>query len=404
MIFVASIIANGLSYLYHLYLGRRLGPEGYGEFSSLNSFIYLLMVATTVVATSLTKYFSKCKAHNTLDQAHDLYIRSNAKLFRYLFSGFLMAIILSFPLTVHLHLSSWGNILLVYLVFCFFTLNSVNNSLFSGFQKFGLTAFSSTLTIFMRFVFAVPAAAFGVFWTMFSYGIANILTYLTTTIFAKKLLTPNRKRFDISIQSMLRSNIEVFIIMFAMTSLYSTDIVLVRSLFSAKEAGWYAGVAVLGKIIFYASAAIGQVVLPVVAERSYNGKKTLKVMGSAIAMVSVISFVCLLIFAIFPKMVIHLLFGSSYDPAVPYLFPFAVFMVMYSVINIIVMGLIASSKTGIWRVFAFAAIAQCIGIYLFHTTIGTVVTVNIVVIGILLVGVLGYFIQSERLGKIKQTS
>jgi len=351
------------------------------------------------VATSLTKYFSKCKAHNTPEQAHDLYLRSNARLKHYLLIGFFVAIAASYPVSVYLHLSTWLSIPMIYGIFCLFTLISVNNSVFSGFQRFGLTALFGTLIILLRFLFALPAARFGVFSTVTSYFIANVITYIITSSVVRSLFASGRKRFDITVKEMFTGNIQTFIILLAMTSLYSTDIVLVRSLFSSKESGWYAGVAVLGKIIFYASSAIGQVILPVVAERSYSGKKSFRMMGLAIGLVGIISLVCLGVFAFFPKLVIHLLFGPSYDPAVSYLFPFGIFMVMYSIVNIIAMGLIGSSKTGIWKIFAFAALAQAIGIYLFHTTIGDVILVNNVVVGLLLVGVVLYFFRSERIGK-----
>lgn len=202
---------------------------------------------------------------------------------------------------------------------------------------------------------------------------------------------------------MFTGNIQTFIILLAMTSLYSIDIVLVRSLLSSKESGWYAGVAVLGKIIFYASSAIGQVILPVVAERSYSGKKSFRMMVLAIGLVGIISMICLIVFAFVPKLIIHLLFGPSYDPAVSYLFPFGVFMVMYSIINIIAMGLIGSSQTGIWKIFAFVAVAQVIGIYLFHNTIGDVILVNNVMAGLLLVSVLLYSFQPEWIVKNTKT-
>lgn len=403
IIFSASVLSNVLSYVYHLFLGRSLGPEKYGEFSSLNSLIYLLMVATTVIATSLTKYFSKCKAQSTPEQAHDLYIRSTARLKHYLLIGFFVAIVVSYPVSLYLHLSSWLSIPMIYGIFCLFTLISVNSSVFSGFQKFELTALFGTLIILLRFLFALPAARFGVFSTVTSYFIANVITYIITSSVVRSLFTSGKKRFDITVKEMFVGNIQTFIILLAMTSLYSTDIVLVRNLFTSKESGWYAGVAVLGKIIFYASSAIGQVVLPVVAERSYSGKKSFRMMGLAIGLVGIISIVCLCIFAFFPTLVIHLLFGPSYDPAVSFLFPFGIFMVMYSIINIIAMGLIGSSKTGIWKIFAIAALAQAIGIYLFHTTIGSVILVNNVVVGLLLVGVLLYFFQAERPGKHAET-
>ena len=66
--------ANIGSYIYHLLMGRLLGPAGYGEFSSLLSILYIFTVPLIVGQTVLVKFISGFKAHGEIGQAKSLFI------------------------------------------------------------------------------------------------------------------------------------------------------------------------------------------------------------------------------------------------------------------------------------------------------------------------------------------
>jgi O-antigen/teichoic acid export membrane protein len=119
------------------------------------------------------------------------------------------------------------------------------------------------------------------------------------------------------------------------------------------------------------------VLFPVLSERTAKGEPAGKILRIALGLVSLISVGVTLVYFLLPDMVIHLLFGASYNGASPYLGLFACFISLYSLGNVFVLTCLAVNKLSIWIITLIAAIAQAILISLFHQTIMDIIIVNI---------------------------
>ena len=62
IIFSATIAANFFSYLFHVYMGRSLGPAEYGILGSLLAAFYILFVPLEAISTVVTKFVSEFQA------------------------------------------------------------------------------------------------------------------------------------------------------------------------------------------------------------------------------------------------------------------------------------------------------------------------------------------------------
>ena len=87
----------------------------------------------------------------------------------------------------------------------------------------------------------------------------------------------------------------------------------------------------------------------------------------------------------------HLLFGTSFNAASDYLGIFAIFITLYSVVNIIVLACLATEKMYVYLFTCAAAFMQIIGIVLYHESLKSIMYINIGVTLALLAGVGGYF-------------
>ena len=56
-----NMAANAINYLYHLVMGRLLGPAGYGVLASLYSLLYLAGIVPTSASISVVKFISSAK-------------------------------------------------------------------------------------------------------------------------------------------------------------------------------------------------------------------------------------------------------------------------------------------------------------------------------------------------------
>ena len=64
ILFTATMIANASGYIYHLGMGRILGPADYGALGAILSLLYILLVPFNVIQTTLSKFVAKFKAND----------------------------------------------------------------------------------------------------------------------------------------------------------------------------------------------------------------------------------------------------------------------------------------------------------------------------------------------------
>jgi O-antigen/teichoic acid export membrane protein len=391
IVFVGSMISNVGAYLYHLIIGRILGPQGYGELSSLISLLYIFGVPTIVLQTVLVKYFSNCKAKGSFSQARYLFHKMMVVLLAILIPMIGLFAFCSPFIAEFLHLPGGRVVIWVYLSFFITTLTALSISVIQGFQLFIWYSVLTASGTILRVLISIPFAYNGVEMTM-------IASFLTVTVFYMLYFLPLRflfrsqeESFPVSKRDFLKYSIPTFLTLLGMTSLYSMDIVLVKHYFSPYEAGIYSSVAVLGKVIFYASAAIGTVLFPVISERFAKGKDTFSIIRLSVFLVTFASVGVTALYTVFPRVVVHFLFGTSYDGAASFLGLFAIFITFYSMVNIIVFSCLALEKMHIYLFTCCASLLQIILITIFHESLFHIIYINMGVTFALLMGVGAYY-------------
>ncbi len=395
IVFIGTMIANVLAYVYHLFMGRILGPSGYGELSSLLSLLYIFTVPLLVAQTVLVKFVSGFKAHGTVGQSKSLFIRVTKLFIVLCVAGLPVAVIVSPWITGFLHLPSAAFFVLVYILFVFSLLSVPTLSILQGYQRFVWISIFITGAVLVKLVLSIPFASQGVYGVLLAAIIASVIVYALYFIPLTFVLRSKQEPTNVSMRDMFGFAVPTLLTTLGITSLYSTDIILVRHFFGSNDAGLYAALAILGKIIFYASSAVALVLFPVVAERTAQKNDAKKLIRTAIIGVSLLSGALTFLYFLFPDIIIRLLFGNAYTGATTLLGIFGIFLALFSVGNIIVTACLALGKTRIWVVPVFCALVQIIVLSLFHATIHGVILLNIAVCSILVVGSLGYYIKSS---------
>ncbi len=391
IVFVGSMFMNVAAYVYHLFMGRLLGPTAYGELSSLLSLLYVFTVPILVAQMVLVKFISAYKAKQEIGKTKSL-VLSVSKFFAYVaLIGFPIAFFVSPYVTEFLHLKSSVLFLLLYGMFAFSLLTIVMTSVLVGFQFFIWSSFLGAGAMILRLVISLPMTVWGVDGAMWATFIAIIVTYLIYFFPLKFIFKAKSEPIDIHLMDAVRFTIPTFLTMLAITSIYSMDVVLVRHYFSAKDAGMYAALAVLGKIIFYASSAITTVLFPIVSERIASGKKYRNLVLTSVGIVAGISALLSVGFFLYPEFIVRALFGASYTTAANYVGLFSVFLGIFSVGNSICLASLASGITRIWMFPVVAAIFQIVGIVLYHTSINSVILLNCGVSAFIAIGGVLYF-------------
>lgn len=395
IVFIGSMAANVGSYVYHLLMGRLLGPSGYGELSSLLSLLYIFTVPLTVGQTVLVKFISGFKARGEVGQAKSLFLSVSKKAGVFGVIGLPVAYFVSPFVTQFLHLPSTTLFVLVYVLFAFSLLLIITTSMLQGYQKFLWLSVLTSGTIIIKVILSVPFVRFGMVGVLIAAIVAAIVTYAIYFIPLKFILVSTERLSKLTKREAFAFAMPTLMSLLGITSIYSTDIVLVRHFFSAKEAGLYAALAILGKVIFYASSAVALVLFPVLSERSAKGQKSNTLIFSAIGIVTAVSVVLTVVYFAVPGFIVRMLFGNSFAGASSLLGLFGVFIAFFSVAYIIINACLGVGRTGIWIVPTVCAILQIAVISVIHPNIATIIVINIGTSVLLAGGSLGYYLAKE---------
>jgi hypothetical protein len=178
------------------------------------------------------------------------------------------------------------------------------------------------------------------------------------------------------------------------------DIVLVKHFFDAGQAGVYAAVALVGRVVYMLSWSVVSSMFPFSAGIRSEGKSARTVLRTALSLVVLISAVFTLGAWLAPPRLWHLLLGAGF-PAQGHNF-YSSLLVRYVIttglysLGVVLMTYEISRKIGnvSWMQLGFSG-AIIVGIYLFHGSLESVITVQLVLMMLLLLIVSMPFLKSE---------
>lgn len=399
-LFAGNIFANFGNYLYHLLMGRMLGPVDYGLLASLISLIYLFNIPMGTLNLVVVKYISALRGKKEFGAITYFYSWLNKKSVIFGLVGFILLTMLSPWFVSFLHIDSSFLVLIIIASSIIGIFLTINNAVLQGFLRFGLMSILGAAQVVLK----LGAAILMVFWGLKVLGAVSaillsiIAGFFLTGFFVARMIQKRKKTEKaIDIREIGRYALPVFFSTLAFVSLYTTDVVLARHFLSAQEAGFYASLATLGKIVFFASNPIIMVMFPMVSERHVNGKKYLDLLQMSFGLVLLACLGISLAYFFFPGLMIGILFGSEYLPAAPYLFLFAIFLSFYSLSYLLTSFYLSIKKTKIVFLPVVAALLQIVLIFLFHRDLQQTVLMSILTTTLLLVGLLFYNSSMARI-------
>lgn len=385
---VGSNLINFLNYLYHLIIGRLLGPANYGELAALISLMGLLSIIPSSTNLVIVKYISSAK---TDEEVTALISWLKGKIIKVSLIFFIILVVLSPLIASFLHVSKIIYLLLFALTFLVGFQSLFYRAILQGLLKFKEMIFSilaensvkllaSIILIYLGFRVGGAVAAF---------LIAAFLGW-SITVFYLKVKTKDGIKGQPDIKSMAAFAIPVIVQSFAVTSLYSSDVLLVKHFFSSHDAGIYASLSTLGKIIFFAAGPIGAVMFPLVSQRNAKGGNYKKVFKFSFIFTLITSFIILAIYWLFPQAAIRALYGSSYLEAVNLLFYFGIFITFFTLSALVINYGLSLGKVKVVFFPLIAALAQIIMIWFYHTSLYSVILISAVIAALLLLALLIY--------------
>ncbi len=375
MLFAVSVVIAFLGYLYHLLMGRMLGPAEYGELASLFTFIYLFAAPTGLtgaIQLSAAREISQIKTGNRdmlLCYVHFL----SGKVFLLAISLLIIFLLLSPLISAFLQIGLIPIGSLAVLLF-FYLLLVIPWGLLQGLQGFALYGISNLLMTTVKLFFALALVSLG-------FGVGGAITGVTAgavvagafcLFFLKDFFkkpagqtnVANYRFFSLSIM------LSLFFLMF----LINVDILLVKHFFSAEEAGQYSIASLLGKLVYFLSISFATVLLPMVSG-AVDRKKEFALLKKSFFYISCFAVVLLFAFWFFPKQIVSIFFGAAYAPSALLLPLFGIAMSLFSYCNVLVYFEIALKRNSQVFALAFSCIFETIALWFFHASLEQVLVV-----------------------------
>ena len=384
IVILGNNFSNALNYIYHLIIARMLGPSQYGTLASLISLGGLLIVISSSIGFVITKYVS---ANSSLADSSSI-----ARWFR---SKYLLAILLlgtpvlflapmiSSFLKVELNL-----ILITILFYIGYIPLACDRAILQGLIRFKDVVISSLVENTFRIIFSILFIYLGL---GAMGGIAGILVATLITVFLLYLYLNNLIKSKEKIiptldkKELFRYTLPTVINSLALTSLYSMDVILAKHFLPAIEAGAYAALSLVGKIIFFGTAPIAMVLFPNIAKQFHAKQKFLPTLLIGLALLSILAIVASSVFTLFPETVVSALYGKAYVNYSTYLMYFAIFMTIFSLCNLLINFFIAVNVTKVAFVTVGIVMLQIVLIYLNHSSIFDIVISSLASVSIFLV-------------------
>lgn len=323
LVTISAYLANFINYLFHFLLGRFTGPVGYGEITTLYSYISLTTVPVTIFSTYLIQKISSYKA-NKLGYAYNLEKFFITKIKRWSILIIIFLLISPFLSTIT-NLSYGVSITLIpFIVFIF--ISFFYQSAFQGLKLFGIFAFFSLLTPIIKLISILPTISGNVSINMVAQ-LQLILQYLSLVFFIylfrhKVKSYPNLRSKPIKSRIIAITKKPDFILtlfsVFGITALYSIDLILVKKFFSSENSGLFNSWNLFGKIILYLVGPIVTVSFVYFSDNISRAKKN-RFLYRALSIFTAIFIIGYIGYSIFGYQIIYLFFGSKFISISKYL-------------------------------------------------------------------------------------
>mgnify|MGYP001565824329 CR=1 FL=1 len=309
ILFSASSLVNLGAFLFHFIMGRFLGPTNYGMLGTLLAIVYIINVPINVIQTIITKFVSQYHTNKEENNINYLMRRSLRKCAIIGVISLLVVLVISPLIANFLHITAVSIIILSPVILFSVILPIIRGNL-QGLQKFKLLGLNLITEIAVKLLLGIILVYLGfkVYGAITAIVLSFLFPILIGLISIRKYISKKSTK-EFNHKQIYAYSYPVLIALTLMSLLITIDVFLVKHLFDEFSAGLYVAASVLGKIIFFGTFAISQVMFPKSVEKFTLNKSTSNVLKKSLLLISVLAVPITACYFLFPKIIIKILFG-----------------------------------------------------------------------------------------------
>ena len=358
---VAALASGGINYLFQIAMGRLLRPENYGLFGSLFSLTYLATVVSAGVGYCATKYMS-----NLSDDRRPGFMTGFSLRVGVLAAVLLITLLAAAPaIAEFLDIEDTTFIVLVIISLTLSLFVGLNSDALRGVQRFSAMGMIDVSIASIKFLAGVMLVTlgFGVYGAMGALIGATLFGVVLSTYFLREYYAGEGDSFE-SFGNVYRYALPSILVAFCFTVPTNADIVLVKSMFTAGKTGVYTAVSVFGKILVFLPDGISSALFPKVSSSHASGEETKHLLYRALLYTGVLAGGLAGVMALFPDLLLTLIFGTSYARG-DMLLPWYGAMVAVFSLNLVFLNFThARGDRAFVYVFAGLTVVELMSVYL----------------------------------------
>lgn len=403
IVFGGTLIASFFSYLFNMIMGRMLGPAQYGEMTAIFSFLTIISVIGGGILTVTMRYSGELYALGEYRALRKLFRIFSRYIFILAAGLFLVGLVFSKVIGRFLTIDQISPLILAFAGLFFSFLIVVSRGILQGTQRFVPLSFLGILEMILRLTLGIALVwlGFSVSGAIGAGVLATAIAYGYSLVSLRKILasrdkTGKKEAFRFDKKEIINYSLPALLASFLLVLALNVDVILVKHYFPADEAGTYAAVSTIAKIITYATTPIVAVMFPMIAEQRTIGQKHYRLFLFSLLFTLLGSLVILGIYIVMPAKVIGLLYGQSYT-GLHYILPeIGMVVLLYSLISLIVSYYLAVRNFFFLWVFGLVMAVEIVAITLWHPSILAVVRILIVSLCLLFIQMIGYYLYTKK--------
>ncbi|MEP6643369.1 MAG: lipopolysaccharide biosynthesis protein [Acidobacteriaceae bacterium] len=390
----SSGFVGAMNLLYNLGVAHWLGADSFGHASAVYTVLMLLSSVTLSFQLLCSKFVAK---NDSLKEKVGIYRYFHRRSWMFAISISILLAYSSPVVSRYLNLPTRNYIYMLAVATLFYIPLGVRRGLMQGMYDFGPLAFNFALEVVVKLGGAMLLMAAG-------YGVTGVIAAIVASVVVAYVFArPHRTLISdgqTSLPTAWGEGIQASVFFIGQVIINNLDIALVKHFFSATDAGVYATLALVGRVVYMLSWSVVSGMFPFSARAQSGEREGQAVLGTALLLVILISSLFTFGIWVAPQSLWHMLLGAGFPLAgtpsyTSLLMLYALTTGIYS-LSVVLMSYEIARKIGnvSWLQLGFSG-AIILGIYLFHNTLHEVIAVQTVLMLVLLVLVAVPYIRMQ---------
>ena len=397
---IGSGLVSVVNFGYNVAVARMLGPSAFGHAAAAVTLLMLVSAITLSFQLVCAKFVARNETAGGKAEVYHSLMRRAFRVGILLGTALLLA---SGYVAQYLNLPSRWIVVLLALGIAFYIPLGVKRGGLQGTCAFSRLSWNFLLEATTKFLGAVIliACGYGVYGAVAAISVSVVLAFFFPTVPKELKIHPVS-----SLPASFHEGMQAIVFFTGQVVINNIDILLVKHFFPSDQAGLYAAIALVGRVIYFASWSVVSAMFPISAGAKAREENS-QVLVVPLVIVLMISLVFILGLATFPEPVLRAVFGAGFHigPGMDTLMSlYAAATGTYS-LAVVLMAYEMSRKianTGWIQLFISGAIM--VGITLFHNDLRQVVVVQLVLMVVLLVIVSVPFFRKRRISVIEEAA